>query len=247
MWNFKKELLLCHKQLSKKINKFVLYPGKSDHLLLYGKHYFKSWDINFTNKSFKENSTALITMRLEKENEFIALEFIKGTETFVMLTRAPNQIFVFEKKVLINHLANYKELEEKSNASDSDSFADNVDDSDGENDEEVFTQKDKVKFAGSQRNINQKNRGHDANIKDKIGGINFLKNAEKLADPDFESLVVTQKHLVIGTKSGYLIIFEKTLKNSIKYVGKVRLSDRYIAIRELVLNPKEDVLAITAI
>lgn len=39
----------------------------------------------------------------------------------------------------------------------------------------------------------------------------------------------------------------KSAKNSIKFIGKIRLSDRYITIKSLVLNPTEDVLGITAI
>ena len=178
--------MLCHKQLNKPINKFILYPGKSDHMLMYGKHYFKSWDINFTNKSFKENSTALITMRLEKENEFIDLEFIHGTETFILLSKTGNQIFVFEKKVLINHLVNYRELDDKSDHSDSDSFADNIGESEDEEPPEMQTKRGRAKFSQSNLDKQRKAKGHDATIRDKIGGINFLKSEEKLTDPDFE-------------------------------------------------------------
>lgn len=75
-----------------------------------------------------------------------------------------------------------------------------------------------------------------------------MKGDPKIIDPEFQSLVVTQKHLIIGTKHGYLIVFEiKTPKSSIKFVRKVRLSDRYITINSLILNPNEDTLAITAI
>ena len=248
VWNFKKELMLCYKQLKKKIKSFIVYPGKSDHILMFGDQYFKSWDINFTNKSFKENSQAMITMRLEKENDFVALEFIKGTEIFILLSKTSNQMFMFQKKVLINHLTDYKELENKSDNSDKDSFAEGIDDiTNDEQDGRVFNQKGKAKFSQDQNKSQRKTRGHDINIKDKIGGVNFLINEENLKDPEFESFVATQKYLIIGTKSGYLILFEKTPKHSIKYVGKVRLSDRYITIRSLVLNPKEDILAITAI
>lgn len=39
----------------------------------------------------------------------------------------------------------------------------------------------------------------------------------------------------------------KDLKNnSIKHLGKIKLSDRYVSIKSLTLNPKEDVIAITA-
>jgi hypothetical protein len=214
---------------------------------MYGDQYFKSWDINFTNKTFKENSQAMITMRLEKENNFVALEFIKGTEMFILLSKNPNQIFIFQKKVLINHLPDYKELEEKSDSSGSDSFAEGIDDAKIDEDDPVTHHKGKVKFQQQNAATKAKSKGYDANIKDKIGGINFFNSEEDLKDPEFSALVSTQKHLIIGTKAGYLILFEKTPKNSIKYIGKVRLSDKFISITSLLLNPKEDTLAITAI
>lgn len=131
-------------------------------MLMLGNHYFKSWDINFTNKTFKENSNAMITMRLEKENEFVGLEFIKGTEMFVLLSRTGNQIFVFDKKVLINHLANYKDVNEKSDSSESNSFADGIDGSDNESEHENSHKKGKAKFTGSHKTLNKKPRGHDS-------------------------------------------------------------------------------------
>ena len=50
-------------------------------MLMISLQYFRSRDINFTKKIFKENSSALIAMRVEKENNFVHIEFIKGTET----------------------------------------------------------------------------------------------------------------------------------------------------------------------
>ena len=199
--------------MQKPINRFVLYPGKSDQLLLYGDQYFKSWDINFTNKMLKENSTPLITMRLEKENNFIDLEFIKGTETFVMLSKTGNQIFIFHKKVLVNHISDYKSQDDKSASSDSDSYADNIEDSGNFDEEEMFSDKQKVKKQESLEDTRRKMKGHDTNIKDKIGNANLInQNEEPDKDPEFQSLAVTNKHMVIGTKGGYLIVFERSQK-----------------------------------
>lgn len=59
--------------------------------------------------------------------------------------------------------------------------------------------------------------------------------------------MVTSRYLIIGTKHGYLIVFEKSVKNSIKFVGKVRLGERYITIKSLSLNTTEEILGITAV
>lgn len=40
---------------------------------------------------------------------------------------------------------------------------------------------------------------------------------------------------------------KRQLNNTIKFIGKVRLSDRYIKIKSLILNPTQDILGITAI
>ena len=145
-----------------------------------GDNYFKSWDINFTNKSLKENSNALMTMRLEKENEFIDLEFVKGTETFILLSKTDNQIFVFEKKVLVNHLVNYKDQEEKSDGSDNDSFADNIDFSEEDQISEVQNRKGKARFSQANNEKKRKMRGHDASIMDRIGSVKFMNSNVRL-------------------------------------------------------------------
>ncbi|CAI2387801.1 unnamed protein product [Moneuplotes crassus] len=240
VWNFKKHLI-CYKQLPKYVCKFVVYPHKADYLLMLGTNYFKSWDINFTNKSIKENSNPLITMRLEKENEFVDLEFIKGTESFILLSKTGNQIFVFEKKTLVNQLANYKETSAKEE-SEEDSFVEKLDFSEDEEE-----RKGKARFIGAKGEKIRLNKGHDASIKDKIGGHGFLNNENALSEPEFECLVATNKYLIIGMKQGYIIVFEKSIKNAVKFVGKVRLGERYITVKELCLNKSEDILGITAV
>ena len=148
----------------------------------------------------------------------------------------------------MNHISDYKNQEEKSNSSDSDSYADNIEDSGGNEDEEFSTEKQKVRKQESFEDTRRKLKGHDTSIKDKIGNVNLInKNDDTDKDPEFQSLAVTNKHMIIGTKGGYLLIFERSQKNSIKHLGKVKLSDRYVSIRSLTLNSKEDVLAITAI
>ena len=235
VWNFKKELLLCWKQLNKKVNKFVLYPGKSDHMLMIGHQYFRSWDINFTKKMFKENSSALIAMRVEKENNFVDIEFIKGTETYLLVSATSNVIFV-------NQNMAYKYEEEKNSDSGSDSQDDDHNQSDN-NDDEAFEDRSKMKMLG-----NKRSKGHDAFIKDKSDGANIAKH-EFMKDKEmkFQCIAIANKYCIVGTTGGYLLLFEKSAKHQIKYLEKIRLSERYINIKNLTFNPKEDTLAITAV
>lgn len=120
-------------------------------------------------------------MRLEKENEFVDLEFIKNTESFILLSKTGNQIFVFEKKTLVNHLANYKENTEEQ-ASEHDSFVDQSEES--EVDEE---HKGKARFIGTKgEKAKRVNRANDASIKDRIGNHDFLNTDTGVLDPEFE-------------------------------------------------------------
>ena len=234
VWNFKKELLLCWKQLNK-INKFVLYPGKSDHMLMIGPQYFRSWDINFTKKIFKENSSALIAMRVEKENNFVDIEFIKGTETYLLISSTSNIIFVNQNMV-------YKYEEDKNIDSNTSSINDDQNYSENK-DEEAFEDKSKVKMLG-----NKRAKGYDALIKDKSDGANVVKH-EFMKDKEmkFQCIAITNKYCIVGTTGGYLLLFEKTVKHTIKYLDKIRLSERYTSIKNLTFNPNEDTLAITAV
>lgn len=43
------------------------------------------------------------------------------------------------------------------------------------------------------------------------------------------------------------MIFEKSSKHTLKLIGKIRLSEKFLSIKSLTFNPKEDLLAITAI
>jgi hypothetical protein len=91
-------------------------------------------------------------------------------------------------------------------------------------------------------------QGQHNNIKDKISSIQETKQQFfKRDELKFEWVVSTIKHCIIGAKGGYLLVFEKTLKNALKFLGKVRLSDRYISIKSLELNPKEDTIVITVV
>jgi hypothetical protein len=59
----------------------------------------------------KENKRSDIPMRLEKESNFVDVDFVKGTEIFVMIT-SENHIFVYENEQLKFSLENMKPEED---------------------------------------------------------------------------------------------------------------------------------------
>ena len=95
---------------------------------------------------------------------------------------------------------------------------------------------------------NRRAKGHDSFIKDKSDGVNVVKH-EFMKDKEmkFQCIAITNKYCVVGTTGGYLLLFEKTSKHTIKYFDKIGLSERYINIKSLTFNPKKDTLAITVV
>ena len=76
IWNFRKEIVIGHVEMKSKINKFVVSPQKAELILFLGQFYLKYYEANFTNKIIKEQSTNIIPMKIEKESNFIDMEYI---------------------------------------------------------------------------------------------------------------------------------------------------------------------------
>ena len=88
--------------MKSKINKFVVSPNKPELILFLGEKYLKFYEANFTNKIIKENMMNIIPMKIEKESNFIDMEYIPKSggavgEMFVLITDTNNSIFVYEK------------------------------------------------------------------------------------------------------------------------------------------------------
>jgi len=61
--------------MKNKINKFIVTPNKAENILFLGERYLKYYEANFTNKIIKENSLNIIPMKIEKESNFIDIEY----------------------------------------------------------------------------------------------------------------------------------------------------------------------------
>ena len=80
-------------------------------ILLMGECYLKYYEANFTNKTIKENSLNIIPMKIEKESNFIDMEYIPGSNKdaspsdlwFVLITDS-NSIFIYERNQLRHKL-----------------------------------------------------------------------------------------------------------------------------------------------
>lgn len=59
-----------------KINKFMVVHNKCEQILFIGYKYLKYYDANFTNKLIKENSINIIPMKMEKENNFVDIDYL---------------------------------------------------------------------------------------------------------------------------------------------------------------------------
>ena len=91
----------------------MVTPNKSDNILFLGESYLKYYEANFTNKIIKENQTNIIPMKIEKESNFIDMEYIplKGNSDMFVLIADNNSIFVYEKNVLKHKVFNqFKEI-----------------------------------------------------------------------------------------------------------------------------------------
>jgi hypothetical protein len=90
-----------------RINKFMVTLHKAELILFLGEGYLKYYEANFTNKIMKENSLNIIPMKVEKENNFIDMEYLGGrSDLFVLITDTNNNIFIFEKNILKHKLEN---------------------------------------------------------------------------------------------------------------------------------------------
>lgn len=88
IWNFRKEVILCSAMMKAKINKFILNPVHPDQVFFIGDNYFRFWDINYTNKFMKENPMSLIAMKVEKDSDFLDMCYFKGSENYVLISKA---------------------------------------------------------------------------------------------------------------------------------------------------------------
>ena len=97
--------------MKSRINKFVVSPNKPELILFLGDRYLKYFEANFTNKIIKENLMNIIPMKIEKESNFIDMDFIPKIgggfgEMFVIITDTNNSIFVYEKTQIRHKLFN---------------------------------------------------------------------------------------------------------------------------------------------
>jgi hypothetical protein len=83
----------------------MVNPNKDELILFLGVNYLKYYEANFTNKIIKENSLNILPMKIEKESNFIDMEYLPRSDIFVIITDT-NHIFVFEKNTLKHKLMN---------------------------------------------------------------------------------------------------------------------------------------------
>jgi hypothetical protein len=85
--------------LKAEINKFYVTPNNTEQILFLGNGYLKYYDANFTNKTIKENSLNIIAMKIEKENNFVDMEYLPKSEMFIIITDS-NHVLIYEKNNL---------------------------------------------------------------------------------------------------------------------------------------------------
>ena len=250
LWNFRKDLLLCSLEFRQRISRFAPHPRKSDLVLFVGPRYVRFFEANFTNRSIKDAGVSVLPMKVEKENEFIDVDFVPGADAFVLVSSS-NCAFYVEDMKLRHSITGLNPNYEKAEGLRSDSFDKRDHDSPLAAAAPHAREEAKEEENEEAREEPKAAKGSwQARISDAVSRIaetqsRFFKKKEF----EFETVCATRKGFYVGTKGGFLLVFEFWREDEGRphYMSSVQLSERIVSVKSLALNAVGDMIALTAV
>lgn len=244
VWNFEKDVLLLTIEMKQRARKFALNPVNKSQLVICAPQMLRYLEINLVNKIVKYNTPAIVSMMIEKTNEFIDLQFVRKTNVLVVISKS-NSIFFIKDMKLCFAITNFdiqKNMETQKGIF-YDRFDQRFNNPDDADEEDIPEQHIRNEFRFGQIS--------DTLVPEEVKACSFrcgIMEAPLLehlkSQKRFKKLAVTQKHIFVASKGGYLTVFmlDPTLISEPAHLMTGKLAEHIISVKQLVLNAQETVL-----
>jgi len=198
-------------------------------------------EINLVNKIVKNNNPSFVPMRIEKTNDFIELAFMPKSDILIVMSKS-NSLFIFKDLMLVYQITDFDLI--KGLTVQKVSTFDKLDQ--GLNLGETEDNRKRTE-------INEDSHfAHDTLVPEEVKGCSFQCNVmeapllEQLKNQkQFKKLTVSQKHIFIASKGGYLTVFlvDDTLKNPPAHLKTAKLPEHIVSFKQLLINSSETFIA----
>ena len=199
-------------------------------------------EINLVNKIVKHNMPAIVSMMVEKTNEFIDLKFVQKANILVVISKSNSIFFIKDMKLLfsITGFDILKHLEAQ-RANFIDKYSANLDQKSEDNKE----QDNSEYHSGKKLKLGDTLSQEDVNACGFRCGVltsplmDHLKNQKK-----FRKLAVSQNNVYVASKGGYLSIFmlDPSLKIEPSHIMTGKLAEHIVNVKQLIINSHETML-----